>query len=142
MSNISNEEIYAKIDSLDMSGKMKEKMRLVHECFKKTKFGIPQYEIKGKSSWASWTSWTFNSIGAFFFFIIYYIVKGMWRKAITFLALCFAIIFIIACVDEIFKIGISDYVYQIVGAIPVLIATHSAYYDIYRSKVLEQKFWW
>ena len=128
--------IYEKINALDISDKMKTKMRLVHDNLKKTKLGMPEYDMKGKSPIA------FFSIWAFLFNILYYLAKGMWRKAISLLVLSCGLIFIFGCAEELLGIVMPEYVYHIITLIPAVISMQSAYYDIYRSKVLEQKFWW
>lgn len=128
-----DKDILATIDTLDMSDSMKTKMRLVHDSFIKVKFGVPCYKLKGFSSI------TLMSFLAFFFTFIYYLIKGMWKKAIT--LLMFNIILGIAFIflSELLNTPqISGFGNIIISCI----ALQSAYYDIYRKKVLKENFWW
>lgn len=133
---VSDDIIHAKIDNLDLSNKMKAKMHLVHDNFKRIRMGIPEFDTKGKSRIA------FLSIWAFLFNIIYYIVKGMWRKAITLTAIYIGLGCVFILVETFLGIDIPEFLYKMISFIPASIAMPSAYYDIYRSKVLGQKFWW
>ncbi len=133
---VSDESIHAKIDNLDLSNKMKTKMHLVHDNFKGIKIGLPEYDTKEKSIIS------FLSIWAFLFNIIYYIVKGLWRKAIMLIAISFVLGCLFVLVETFLGIDIPESVYKVISIIPACIAMQSAYYDIYRKKVLGQKFWW
>lgn len=128
-----DKDILATIDTLDMSDSMKTKIRLVHDNFIKVKFGVPCYKLKGFSSI------TLMSFLAFFFTFIYYLIKCMWKKAIT--LLMFNIILGIAFIflSELLNTPqISGFGNIIISCI----ALQSAYYDIYRKKVLKENFWW
>ena len=128
-----DKDILATIDTLDMSDSMKTKIRLVHDNFIKVKFGVPCYKLK------EFSSITLMSFLAFFFTFIYYLIKGMWKKAIT--LLMFNIILGIAFIflSELLNTPqISGFGNIIISCI----ALQSAYYDIYRKKVLKENFWW
>lgn len=122
-------DIHAKINTLDLSDGMKAKMHDVHDNIQGTILGLPNYGKKNGPGMISFV--------ALFFSFIYYLVKGMWRKALSLLIIGFIIniIVILLNISEPFEGGIGAI---IIGAI----ACSSAYYDIYRHKVLNQSFWW
>lgn len=135
-----SDEILARIDSLDMTPALKDKMRLVHDHVKGTTLGMPKYDLKGTKVWP-----TLN-IFAFLFSAAYYIVKGMWKKAILLVIIIFSLDFIGGFIlgftyttSGVILPGILEKTGTVIGP---AIAMQSAYYDIYRSRVLKQDFWW
>lgn len=128
--------IYAKIDGLDMSPSMKEAMRTVHDHYKGTRCGLPEYDLKGIKIWKVISMW------AAIFTIFYYLFKGMWRKALSLLGLLLCIGFVFVGVEVGLDLHIPNLAYSIANTLPVVICLMSAYRDIYRSRVLGQTFWW
>lgn len=118
------------IEGLDVSPNLKQKLLLVHEHFKEVKFGGPVFNLKGTAVWATYSVW------AFFFNFIYYFVKGMWQKGLVLLAISLLIQIIVAALH--LPSGYALVTSNFVG----LLAMQSAYYDLYRSKVLKETFWW
>lgn len=129
------EDLNAKIDNLDMTEGMKAKMRLVHEHF--VSMGLwPKYDVKGTKVWPLVSLW------AFFFSAFYYLVKGIWRKALSLFLVGLIINILIVVIAEMFRINLPP-AFSSLGSVFIAgISMQSAYYDIYRSKVLKQKFWW
>ncbi len=121
---------HAKIDALNASRGLKNKLHLVQDYIKDRSFNIPLYSLEGLSKLKTWNWW------AFVFGIFYYLVKGMWRKAIVF----FAIIVNIEAILSI--VTISDKFYFLIQIMCFAILAISAYYDIYRKEVLKETFWW
>ena len=118
---------YATIDALDMSEALKNKMCFVHDNIKGTKFGMPDYGLVGKAVWSSFSLW------AFFFSCFYYFAKGLWGKGLVLLGVNIGLSIICDL------LGLPGAIVVIVTAV---VAMQSAYYDIYRRKVLKQSFWW
>lgn len=134
------DEILTQIDALDMTPSLKAKMRLVHDHVNGTTLGMPKYDLKGTKVWS-----TFN-IFAFLFSAVYYIVKGMWKKALILIAIVFVLDFIGGFIIGFAYTSSGLILPGIIGSIGTIlvpiISMQSAYYDIYRSRVLKQDFWW
>ena len=125
---------HAVIDALPISEGLKKKLHFVHDNLKGIKFGCPYY---GKISFSENLS-QFN-IFAFLFTVFYYLVKGMWRKALVLL--------LIHIVLQVLVTLILPWQYQGLGSLLCVmaiasIAASSAYCDLYRKYVLKQEFWW
>lgn len=124
------------IDKLKMSKSMKNTMHLVHNRFIKKGFLWPKYNMKD-----IYTS-DVASISAFFFPWIYYFIKGIWRKGLIFFIISILFYFLYKYFRFSQPNAIALIVLGTFGLIICAIAMHNAYYDIYRNKVLKQKFWW
>lgn len=125
--------VLSKIDSLKMSDDMKDKMRFIHAHYTGKKLGCPVYDVKGMN-----TNWKMFSFIAFLFGPLYYLVKGMWGKAI-FIA---ALVIITAISLGAAEIYMGIVMPQAFGFIWYIYAAYNAYRDIYRKEVLNEKFWW
>lgn len=123
--------VLSKIDSLKMSDDMKDKMRFIHAHYTGKKLGFPAYDEK-----VMLLNWKMNSFLAFFFSVIYYPIKGLWRKCVTLtvISTLVSIPFII--------MNSPDFIYKLIGCICSVYMSANAYYDIYRKEVLNEKFWW
>jgi hypothetical protein len=118
-------DIPAQIEALNISSKLKSKLYIVHDIYLGS--GILFPKIK------KWYSKLFN-IPAFFFPVICYMIKGMWRKSIIFLCMHLIISTIIFCLYNGRFSGLS--------VLPCVLASLFIYIDIYRKEILKQKFWW
>lgn len=129
------EDITVKTDNLDMTEGMKAKMHLVNQHV--VSMGLwPKYNIKGGKVWPLVSLW------AFFFNFFYYLVKGIWRKALSLLLIGFVINILMIVIVEVFRVNLPPALINLGTLVIAAISMQSAYYDIYRSKVLKQKFWW
>ena len=123
-------DVNAQIDSLTVSEGLKKKLHLVNEHLKGVKFGFPEYSLKG------FALLKMQSIWAFFFCVIYYFIKGMWRKGLVFL-----LIAVILTIAEELLIPNSNFGKFLNLIIPV-ICMQCAYHDLYRKLVKKETFWW
>ena len=119
--------VHVIIDTLSISEGLKKKLHFVRDNLKGTKFGCPYY---GKISFSENLS-QFN-IFAFLFTVFYYLVKGMWKKALVLL--------LIHIVLQLLVTLILPWQYQGLGSLLCVmaiasIAASSAYYDLYRKYV-------
>ncbi|SHN51969.1 DUF2628 domain-containing protein [Desulfovibrio litoralis] len=139
----SGKDAYATINSLNISNELKDKLRFVHDNIKGTKFGLPDYGLKGAELRKTFNWW------AFFFIGFYYLIKGMWKKLLSMIWLAILIGLFIEILSGIllylFGFGIIGFLkaLNIVSWVPLsVIAMQSAYYDLYRKEVLKEDFWW
>lgn len=121
---------HAKIEALNVSASLKRKLHIVQDKIKEPIAGIPDYDLPftGKLKVYNW--W------AFFFGIFYYLLKGMWKKAI----IIFAAAFILMGLTTAFNFSDALFFGLQVGFCTLLAI--SANYDIYRKEVLKEDFWW
>lgn len=124
------------INSLNMSEGMKAKMRLVQEHFVSMGILFPKYDLTGSKHWSVISVW------AFLFSCFYYFVKGMWRKGLLLFFIAIIINILMVILDEMFHLRLPSILMYFDSFLIQCIAMESAYYDIYRAKVLNQKFWW
>jgi len=129
--------VLAKIDSLDMSDEMKEQMRFIHAHYTGKTFGFPVYNVKGIK-----INWKKNSLLAFFFGPLYYLVKGMWRKSITLISILLIVSMAFMIAEDYMNIIVPEFIYKLIGFLCFGYMAGNAYYDIYRKEVLDEKFWW
>jgi hypothetical protein len=132
-------DIHARIEALDISASLKTKLHLVHDTFVSAGIFAPKYKREEKG----WKAKTFNykmfNWLAFFFSWIYYLVKGLWRKAVVLLGIFIVfqiIVYIIIPIEKQFEISLFG------GVICGHLAGVWAYYDIYRKDILDETFWW
>jgi hypothetical protein len=142
-------DIPAQIEALDISPGLKSKLHLVHKNFLRSSILAPKYKREEKG----WRGKTFNYTMfnwlAFFFPPIYYLIKGMWRKALVILGMFIGILIIISIITPTkYQYIPGEYTppeYQLLYIcllIPAQLAGLWAYYDIYRKEILKQDFWW
>lgn len=125
------------IDNLAVSNKVKEKLRLVHENLHGIKWGFPEYRPKENTAPNRMAlTWKLFSVWAFLFAILYYLVKGMWRKGLVLLGLNIVLGLLFAFVTE------DPALVQVSALIISVICSQSAYSDLYRKLVKKEVFWW
>lgn len=122
------QDIHKLIDTLDMSDGLKAKMHFVHDHLVEIKYGFPGYDGKNGTPRAPFNIW------AFLFSILYYFVKGLWRKAI--------VIILLQCVVSAITMAISPEIGYLSWVFSPVVAALCLDSDIYRQKVLKQYFWW
>ena len=122
-------DAHARIDALPVSLGLKKKLHFVHDNLKGIQHGFPDYGKRGVV-WSAFNWW------AFLFTVIYYLIKGLWRKALIFLAINCLLVFILEL------LGAPDKVTMGVGVGMGVLAGMCAYPDIYRKEVLREVFWW
>lgn len=125
------------INNLAVSDKLKEKLRLVHENLRGTKLGFPDIRPKDDTPANRMAlTWKVFNCFAFFFNILYYLVKGMWRKALVLFVINIVIMLTVALVTE--DPGLT----QISSLVICAVCAQCAYYDLYRKLVKNEVFWW
>jgi len=119
-----------KINSLDVSDSWKAKFLTIARA-KPINFGfIPKFENPKELKFSA----KFNFL-SFFFNVIYYAIKGMWKKALAILGLNIVLIVIVSMINPNFAQFVS---YGVAG-----LAAGMANNDFYRFKVLDEgNFWW
>ncbi len=119
-----------KISNLDISDSWKAKLITIDKA-KPISFGfIPKFENPKELNFSA----KFNFL-AFFFSVIYYAIKGMWKKALAILGLNIVLTIIVSMINPNFSQFVS---YGIAG-----LAAGMANNDFYRFKVLDEgNFWW
>ena len=119
-----------KINNLDVSDSWKAKFLTITKA-KPISFGlIPKFENPKELNFSA----KFNFL-AFFFGVIYYAVKGMWKKALAILGLGIILTIVVSVINPNFA--------QFVGYGIAGLAAGMANYDFYRFKVLDEgNFWW
>ena len=119
-----------KINSLDISDSWKTKLLTIDRA-KPINLGlVPKFENQKELNFGV----KFNFL-AFFFSIIYYAIKGMWKKAIAILGLNIVLVIIVSMINPNFA--------QFVGFGIAGLAAGMANNDFYRFKVLDEgNFWW
>lgn len=127
----------AKIDTLKMSDSMKKNMRFIHTHYTGMKYGFPTYDVKGFK--INWNTWSFF---AFLFGPLYYLVKGMWRKAILILLLSILTFISLPIVEHYANIKLPEIIWSLIGILWYVYSSYNAYRDIYRKEILGEKFWW
>lgn len=130
ISAVSDPELTARIDALTLSNQLKTKLHFVHNNIKGTKFGLPDYGLKGSALWQTFNWW------AFFFTAFYYFAKGVHQKGLVLLGVSIGV----AVISELLRLPTPIWFGLSIGIGAV--AMQSAYYDIYRKEVLKQEFWW
>ncbi|MDR2123389.1 MAG: DUF2628 domain-containing protein [Desulfovibrio sp.] len=125
-------DAHARIDALSVSEGLKQKLHLVHDHLQGTKFGFPDYG-RDRKIYSKMHCWW-----AFLFGPLYYLAKGMWRKALVLMGLAFIFDFIICLL----LIPNPILAASLPGLVAASIAMPSAYYDIYRKEILKETFWW
>jgi len=137
-----------RIESSDVADKWKKIFKLIaSNKIKKVSFGIPYFETddlrldggpsKGtmlihlfhKESLFSWWAALFTGV--------FYLAKGMWKKAIVIFAISFCILIIL---DEVLHVR-----YEFLYGANILLSFWvgmMAKYDYYRKVALEENFWW
>jgi len=132
----SKEQITIHIAALPVSEGLKQKLFLVHKRRMWKEFGSSP-DLKLNRSENS----KLHSLWAFLFNIIYYFVKGMWRKGLVLLVISMISQILIYMLPlPIQTLDIFSFLASL-GIVPV-IASLSAYDDLYRKQVLKQTFWW
>ncbi len=119
-----------KINSLDISDNWKTKLLTIDRA-KPISFGLmPKFENPKELNFSA----KFNFL-AFFFSIIYYVIKGMWKKALAILGLNIVLVIVVSMINP----NLAQFVsYGIAG-----LAASMANNDFYRFKVLDEgNFWW
>lgn len=130
-SNITND-----IETLDVSEGWKVKFKNIQRA-KPSSFGlIPKFEETDKTLIKNAMK---LNILAFIFGPFYYILKGLWKKAIS----LFLVLFVTGMILEIlwniiFDSNMPIYIYFGINVIWGL----NANIDFYRKKVLNENFWW
>ena len=119
-----------KINNLDVSDRWKAKFLTIAKA-KPISFGlIPKFENPKELNFSA----KFNFL-AFFFGVFYYAIKGMWKKALTFVGLAIILSIVVMIINPKFDQFVNLF-------IPVL-AGWMANNDFYRFKVLDEgNFWW
>jgi len=119
-----------KINGLDVSDSWKAKFLTINRA-NPISFGfIPKFENPKELKFSA----KFNFL-AFFFSVIYYAIKGMWKKALSILGLSIILTVIVNMIKPSFAQFVS---YGIAG-----LAAGMANNDFYRFKVLDEgNFWW
>ncbi|WP_286670009.1 DUF2628 domain-containing protein [Thomasclavelia cocleata] len=123
------------IDTLPVSETFRKRFHLIKQNYKGKKFGISYYDY-GKLSFKE--RMLLNNWGAFLFGIIYYCIKGMWRKAISLAVINLILLLFVFLLP----FSYQEYASKIVCFIIFVIACCNANYDLYRKHVLKQTFWW
>lgn len=123
-----SENLSQTIDNLDVSEKWKTKFKQIHAA-KPISLGIaPKFENPKELKFRD----KFNFLAVFN--IIYYAIKGMWKKAIVlFVANCI-LMAIISLVNPAYA--------QLPGYAIIGLCMGMANNDFYRLKVLKEDFWW
>ena len=143
------DDIPGQIEALNISPGLKLKLHLVHKNFLRISILSPKYKREEKG----WRGKTFNykmfNWLAFFFPPIYYLIKGMWKKAIVLLGMFIVILIILGIIiPSEYEYVPLEYIpigYQLLNLsiiIPAQLAGMWAYYDVYRKEILKQDFWW
>lgn len=122
------------IDTLPVSETFRKRFHLIKENYKGKRFGLPYYEKLSLRERRKLDNWW-----AFFFSIIYYLIKGMWRKAIVLFAIQLVLVLF---VSFLVPFAYQELSFKIVCAIVPIIACCNANYDLYRKYVLKQTYWW
>lgn len=119
-----------KINSLNVNDSWKRKFSTICRA-KPISFGfIPKFENPKELNFSA----KFNFL-AFFFSVIYYAIKGMWKKALSILGLNIILVIIVSMINPNFAQFVT---YGIAG-----LAAGMANNDFYRFKVLDEgNFWW
>lgn len=122
-----NEE---KINNLSISDKWKNRFLTINRA-KPISLGlIPKFENPKELNFSA----KFNFL-AFFFNIIYYAIKGMWKKAIVILGINIILALIVAM--------LNPNLVQLVSFAIAGLSAGMANNDFYRFKVLDEgNFWW
>jgi len=116
-----------KINSLDVSDKWKAKFLAINKAKPINSGWLPKFEDSKFRP-------KFNFL-AFFFGAIYYVIKGMWKKALAILGLGIVLTVIVSMINPKFAQFVG---FGIAGLVAMM-----ANYDFYRFKVLDEgNFWW
>ncbi len=119
-----------KINNLDVSEKWKSKFLTIDRAKPIVLGLVPRFENPKELNFSA----KFNFV-AFFFNIIYYAIKGMWKKAIVILGINILLSIIVAM--------INPNLVQLVGFGIAGLSAGMANNDFYRFKVLDEgNFWW
>ena len=120
------------IDQLPVSSRWKIKFFII------AKAGGPKLPAIGKLSFNERMKINFSVI-AFLFGPFYYLVKGMWRKAITLFAACAVVLFVLTLALELAGLGrLANALGYACGAVFAVRAN----IDFYKKMVLKDNGWW
>jgi hypothetical protein len=126
---LASSDAHARIDALPISAALKQKLHFVHDHFKGFQLGGLGRINYGKISMKE--RWSMHSVWAFLLSWIYYLAKGMWRKAIILFLINILLVLLLPLnLSPFAQIGVC------------LSASQSAYPDIYRKEILREVFWW
>lgn len=122
----------ADIDALPVSDAWKQKFRLIEKAG-----GARQPDLKSLSS-GERMKIGFNIV-AFLFGPVYYLVKGMWRKALSIFGACIVVIVILGVVLDLLGVGrVAD----ALGYGAAAVFAVRANIDYYKKMVLGDNGWW
>jgi uncharacterized membrane protein YjjP (DUF1212 family) len=102
---------------------------------------VPILKLVRDSS-ASRNSWVLWSMWAFLFSFWAYLIKGMWRKALSIFLLSVVLALFFALVEELAGWTFSYSVNYALSLIPGAIVALNYKVDLFRTHVLNEKFWW
>lgn len=111
----------------NFSDKVKSKLLFVHNNIKETKFGTPIYNNSGPFSNFSWLS--------FFFGMILYLFKGLWRKSLACFGLCYLLNLLV------FVLKLPPACMILTGLAFNVWFGINYYNDLYRRHILRETFW-
>ena len=126
------EDAAADIDGLDVSESWKRRFRLIQRA------GGPRMPQAKDLSFGERSKAMFNVL-AFLFGPVYYLFKGMWRKALTFFVSVTAVVFVIALILELN--GLGEYSRSLAYGAAAFFGIR-ANIDYYKKMVLRDNGWW
>ena len=122
----------ADIDALDVSESWKKRFRLIRRA------GGPGMPHAKDLSFGERSRIMFNVL-AFLFGPVYYLFKGMWRKALTLFVSVTAVVFVIALILELN--GLGEYSRSLAYGAAAFFGIR-ANVDYYKKMVLREDGWW
>lgn len=117
------------ISQLDVSDGVRKRFVFFNENPPIRRLGLAQ--VKGFDQLLK----VFN-VWAFLFGVFYYLIKGMWKKALSLFGASLVLITILAL------LGANDQLLLLFQFFIAGIVGGFAYYDLYRKLVLKEDFWW
>ena len=117
------------ISQVDVSEGVRKRFNFFYENPPVRRFGIAQ--VKGFDQLLK----VFN-VWAFLFTVFYYLIKGMWKKAISLFGVSIAMGAILGWLN------VSEQVFWFFQFFYMGIVGSFAYYDLYRKLVLKEDYWW
>ena len=136
MKNKENEymDVMTTIDNLKIAPSWKEKFKAISEAGPVG--GGFGHEFENKAKYKALPFWTKFSGWGLLFGIFFYLFKGMWKKAISIMALMIVIEILIELFPKNDILVFASYI------LPTIIVFAQANIDYYRKMVLGENFWW